>query len=215
MKITAKEVLLNTWRDNKLFFISALIAILLFAFTPIASASLGTYQQNTCVDIKTVSNSTAINISSLSWPNSTVIVNNKVMNKTDHTFNYTYCGTKVAGKYIYDYVDASGNVYVNDFVVTPSGDLTSNTFFIILLILSFALLLIAFIYKNYVFAFISGLTFLVAGVYTMIYGFGNITSTYTYVIAIVIIGLGAILSITSAFDMVNENAGGEEEEVDF
>lgn len=176
---------------------------------PMVSASLGTYAQYSCVDIKTILNTTAVNLSSLSWPNSTAILTSRVMNKTGFTFNYTYCNTKVAGTYVYDYVDAIGNVYVNSFDITPTGNTTSNTFFIILLVLAFALLLIAFIYKNNIFAFISGLVFLVAGVYTMIYGFGDITSLYTRIVSVVIIGLGAILSITSALDLMDETYGRE------
>ncbi len=43
------------------------------------------------------------------------------MTKSGLTFNYTFCNTSDPGKYIYDYFDTEGNVYVNDFTITPSG----------------------------------------------------------------------------------------------
>ena len=186
-----------------------LVILVITLSTNLVSASLGTYAQYSCVDIKTILNTTAVNISTLSWPNSTVILTNGEMTKSGYTFNYTFCDTKVAGTYIYDYVDASGNVYVNSFDATPTGDTTSNTFFIIMILFAFALLITAFIFKNNVFAFISGCVFLVAGVYTMIYGFGDITSLYTRLVSFVVIGLGMLLSITSALDAVNDNYGND------
>ena len=200
--------------NQKYVFIVLLAIILAGTILPLASASLGTYQQNSCVDIKTILNTTAANISSLSWPNSTAIITNRVMNKTGYTFNYTFCSTRVEGTYVYDYVDAIGNVYVNNFIVTPTGDTTSNTFFVVFCIISVVLLLLAYVFKNTVFAFLSGLAFLVTGVYTMINGFGDVTTTYTYIVAVIIIGLGAILAITSALDFMDETygGGGESEE---
>ena len=96
-----------------------LTAILLLSFT---SAGLGTFQQDTCVNIRTILNATAVNISSLSYPNNTVTFIDTPMTKNAQTFNYSFCDTGVIGDYIYDYYDNSGNVYVNDFQITYNGD---------------------------------------------------------------------------------------------
>lgn len=87
----------------------------------LVSASLGSYKLNECVQIKTILNATLVNISTISYPNGTIDVSNLVMDKTGQTFSYIYCNTTQLGTYIYDYFDESGNVYVNDFEVTPSG----------------------------------------------------------------------------------------------
>jgi hypothetical protein len=93
----------------------------------IISASLGSYKQNECVQIKTILNSSAVNISSISYPNSTIIFTSIPMTKVGSTFNYTFCNTTELGIYIYDYNDYEGNVYVNDFEITKTGKLASSS----------------------------------------------------------------------------------------
>lgn len=108
---------LNSW--NKAFMLIAVCTILFLL--QLTSAGLGTFKQNECVNIKTILNTTAVNISSLSYPNSSVAVTNTAMTKTGYTFNYNFCNTSGLGIYIYDYFDAQGNVYVNDFEITGNG----------------------------------------------------------------------------------------------
>jgi disulfide bond formation protein DsbB len=72
---------------------------------------------------------------------------------------------------------------------------------------SLVLLLLAFIFKNYIFAIISGFAFLGTGVYGMIFGFGNMTNLYTRIISYIIIGLGIILTIVSSFDYMKDMSG--------
>lgn len=98
-----------------------LIAFALLFLIPLCSAGLGSFKQNDCVEIKTILNTSAVNISSLSYPNSSIAFTNGGMTKNALTFNYTFCDTSLLGTYIYDYFDAQGNVYVNDFDITPSG----------------------------------------------------------------------------------------------
>ncbi|MBE3128079.1 MAG: hypothetical protein IMZ60_00160 [Actinobacteria bacterium] len=87
----------------------------------VVSASLGTFKQNDCVDIKTILNTTAVTISSLNYPNSSKVLGITSMTKTGLTFNYTFCNTSTSGRYNYDYNDSEGNVYVNDFEINPAG----------------------------------------------------------------------------------------------
>lgn len=102
-----------------------LILFLVFLI-PVVSAlysggNLGTFEQNKCVDIKTILNTTSANISTISYPNTTIAVSDKAMTQNGKTFNYTFCSTNSLGEYIYDYFDAEGNVYVNSFTITPNG----------------------------------------------------------------------------------------------
>jgi hypothetical protein len=129
---------------NKL---NIVIAILLL--TTLVSSSLGTYKQNECIDIKTILNSTWVNISTINSPSSVTLISNQEMTKNGMTFNYTFCDTSQLGKYIYDYYDASGNVYVNDFEITESGTKVSLSNIIIVI----------------VFLFLSGLTFFLGNTY--------------------------------------------------
>lgn len=106
------------------------------------SANLGTFKQNDCVIIKTILNVSYVNISSLSYPNSSIALTNEPMTKTGYTFNYSFCNTSDIGIYLYDYNDDLGNVYVNYFNITPTGtELTIAQGIIYFFILIFFILL--------------------------------------------------------------------------
>lgn len=103
----------------KKYILSLLVIILFITFS---SASLGSFQQRECVEIKTILNATSVNISTISFPNSTIAISNQPMTLTGtSTFNFTFCDTAEFGAYIYDYVDNDGNVFVNDFIITKNG----------------------------------------------------------------------------------------------
>jgi len=111
----------------------------------LTSASLGFYKQGECVNIKTILNSTWVNISTISSPNSTVIYSQQSMQKVGQTFNFSFCNTSDLGNYIYDYYDNSGKVYVNDFEITYSGDSISEAQAILYIGLFAVLLFIFFV----------------------------------------------------------------------
>lgn len=130
------------------------IMLLVLMILPTVSADLGTYLKGSCVDVKTILNSTTVNISSISYPNSTVAISNKLMTKTASTFNYTFCNTNDLGIYNYDYFDNLGNVYANSFTISATGTELSTSqaviymaSFIILLPLFFLALFGAFTLK--------------------------------------------------------------------
>ncbi len=102
--------------------------IFLIFLINLTSGSLGSFEQRECVEIKTILNTTAVNISTISFPNSSIAVSNQVMTLSGaSTFNFTFCETATIGKYIYDYVDTEGQVFVNDFTITKNGfDITTS-----------------------------------------------------------------------------------------
>ena len=120
-----------------------LTLILCILLITTVSAGLGTFQKDECVNIKTILDATTVNISTISYPNSTIAVSNKVMTKNGLTFNYSFCNTSTLGTYIYDYFDDEDNVYVNSFEITPTGtELTTEQTYIYILALVFLVLLI-------------------------------------------------------------------------
>jgi hypothetical protein len=104
---------------NKLMLVMLvmLLGLFLIGSLGIASASLGGYDPNDCVNIKTILNTSAVTISSISYPNSSTALGITPMEKNGMTFNYTFCDTSISGTYNYDYNDSEGNVYVNDFII--------------------------------------------------------------------------------------------------
>jgi hypothetical protein len=97
------------------------LIVLLTAIMPLVSANLGTFKTGECVDIKTILNASWVNISTISYPNSSLIISNVDMSKNGQTFNYTFCDTSTLGTYTYDYFDSNDNVYVNDFLINTAG----------------------------------------------------------------------------------------------
>ena len=98
-----------------------IVAVVMSFLLPLCSASLGVYKQDECINIRTILNTSSVNISTITYPNSTIALSNQNMSKTVYTFNYLFCSTHEIGTYIYDYFDAEGNVYVNDFKITLTG----------------------------------------------------------------------------------------------
>ena len=126
-----------------------LLTIILGIFLiTLASASLPAVEQNVCIQIKTILNTSSVNISTITYPNETTLFLNKDMTKNALTFNYTFCGTDTIGIYIYDYFDAEGKVYVNDFEVTPTGFIleTSDSLLYIIILIATFILFLAFLY---------------------------------------------------------------------
>lgn len=101
-------------------------------------------------------------------------------------------------------------------VVTTDGQspATSTNFFLILISLCLVILTLGIVFENYILGFLSGLLFLITGTYTMIYGFATILSTYSRMVAAVIIGIGMIITIVSSLELTGVLEGGGEEESD-
>jgi hypothetical protein len=131
---------------NKLS-LAIITTLLLIGFV---SADLGTYEQDSCVNIKTILNSTWVNISSLSYPNSSIALTQKSMSKNGVTFNYSFCNTNELGVYIYDYYDNTGEVYVNTFTITREGVENENGVYVTIWLAGFVLLYLGFIYRRVV-----------------------------------------------------------------
>lgn len=105
----------------KKIILSLVIGILMISF---ASAYLGSFKQNECVNIVTNLNSTSVNITNVNTPspNSQVILTNQVMTANGNLFNFTFCNTSTIGRYTYGYCDNLGECYSNDFEVNPTGE---------------------------------------------------------------------------------------------
>jgi hypothetical protein len=55
--------------------------------------------------------------------------------------------------------------------------------------------------------FISGISFIITGVYSMIYGIADLADLYTRAIAIVCLGLGFIIMFMSAYSFLEDGGG--------
>ena len=188
---------------NKIY-LSLIIALLLVL--PLASASLGNFNPCDPVDVKTILNTSSVTLSTLNYPDGSLALSNKAMqNVAGKTWNYTFSNTCTIGTYNYDYFDAKGNTYVNNFSI-GNGGITIPIF----LFLGWALLFAFALYRHNEFLrLFSGFMAIVAGIYTMIYGLGNFADDYTRTIAYVSIGWGLISCFISVYQMYeDDNDGG-------
>lgn len=112
----------------------------------------------------------------------------------------------------------SGNL-LDSYEVTPTGGdrLNSLSIFIILIISSLSIILLGIVIGNEYIGFIGGALMIISGVYSMIYGIGNLSDTWTQAISYVIIGLGLIFEISAGYSAVAGSGlmsrirGGEED----
>lgn len=188
---------------NKLY----LSLLIVFLILPIVSANLGTFKQNECVDIKTILNTTNVTLSTLSYPDGNYIINNQQMqNIAGFTWNYTTCNTTQLGTYVYDYFDNEGNVYVNDFNITPSGNSgSSNIVFIVFIIIMLYLInLIGFFGKNIPMTILGGMALLGLGIYTINNGIIIYRDWLTNYFSYITIAWGAVSALWAGIEQIQE-----------
>jgi hypothetical protein len=180
-----------------------LLGMFLLSFT---SASLGTFKQNDCVDIKTILNISAVTISSLNYPNSSTALNIIEMDKNGLTFNYTFCNTLLVGTYNYDYNDTEGNVYVNSFDVTPSGESGSSNqiFFILFFVVAYGIGFFGFFGKNMLISFLGGIAMIFLGIYTSTNGIIIYKDAFTSALSNITLGIGFIFMLLPIVEYLQE-----------
>ena len=177
-----------------------------------AESNLGTFKQNDCISLyQLCDNCTYVNITSITYPNSTLTSINEAMTKVGVDYNYTFC-TSVLGDYSYKVCgdkDGAFQCEVINFNLTPTGD---NRGFGIFLILIFASIIMfgGSFYLDFDWGiFLGGVLFTLSGIYAMIYGIGDLADLYTRGIAIISIGLGIVFSVASIFN-ISKGEGAEE-----
>jgi hypothetical protein len=199
-----------------------LLLVLTLLSVNIVSASignLGTFKVNSCINLlQTCADCTYNNISSVTQPDGIKGIGQVAMTKLGTEYTYSFCNTTKAGTYnVNGFGDATGALtkWNYNFKVTPTGAEDNTLFFIIIILIATGLILLGFIFKNYIFAFFGGLTFLICGVYGMIYGYGDVTTNFTRMVSYILIGLGGLITILSGLDLLKSVEGKEDNAEDF
>jgi hypothetical protein len=112
-------------------------------------ASLGTFKQNECIDLKqSCADCSYINFTRVSYPDGTRAMNNTVATKDGSIFNLEFCNTDQLGTYIVEGigdVEGTDTVFAYDFEITylgktlDSGKAMMSIGFLALLVLIFFL----------------------------------------------------------------------------
>lgn len=199
------------------------LVLIVFVALMISSAfaldSLGTFKQYDSVRITQVCQDASwINISSIALPNSTIVYpNTRMISAGSGEFYFIFNKTADLGKYdVRGISDGCEKTFAVYFTITPTvGAEDNTTMFIIIGLIAILLLILGALTRNYIFSTISGFTILIAGIYSMIYGFGSITNVYTQMISVIIAGIGAIITIISSLGLLEDfDFGGSKEDDD-
>ena len=199
--------------NSKLYLLAFMFILFLLPILSATEQSLGTYKQNTCINLKqTCSNCTYVNITSILAPNSNKILDQVTMEKSGTDYNYTICTTGLIGTYTYNTLgDINGVATVQPvtFEVTPSGFGDSLGFYFIMILLCGGVITLGFLVKDGWFVIFGGVALMVLGIYSVNNGIaGYRDMMLTWAVAIFEIGTGAYLSINSALEMMDIDLGG-------
>jgi len=197
---------------NKIYLI-LIFSIALISLT--SASSLGVFKQNDCVSLyQLCANCTYVNISSVSYPNSTVLNINTIMTKSNVDYNYTFCETSIIGDYNYKVCGDKDGIFQCEsisFIITPTGDNRGFGIFLVLVFASMILFTAAYLLDFEWGIFLSGILFILSGIYSMIYGIADLADLYTRGIAVILIGIGFVFIVASLFN-ISKGEGVEEDE---
>jgi len=127
-------------------------------------------------------------------PNQDVIVLNLPMTKNNTIYNYTLTNTNVLGSYkLKTYCTNgtfSGENVDGHLKVTTTGKAIEFKTTIYLLLVALVLFIIAL--------------FLVAGIYIMVYGLGDVSDMYTRAIALITLSFGLLITLTAGWELLDD-----------
>jgi hypothetical protein len=165
------------------------------------------FKQYDIITLKqTCDSCTYVNLSSISYPNSTLSYINSLMTKQGVDYNYSFSDTSTLGTYLYVVAgdkDSGFDTETFCFEVTTSGKDSNNKIPLFLLGFSILILILGFIFKSPPVGFFAGILLSMTGIYVMIYGLGDIADLYTQAFAIIILAFGLLMlfiGLMSFFD---------------
>lgn len=184
---------------NKILGLISVFIVIIFSivFVNAQIESLGTVRLNQCISLKqSCGNCTYSNITAITYPNKTTINVSYVMTKQDTMYYYTFCDNNQQGEFIVD-----GKSDVNGVVKAWAYDYTVQTgspwIWITLIVIAFLFLFGSFIVDEEIILYLSGIFFLITGIYVMINGLDlmNIKDLYVKTVAYAFIGIGLLFTV--------------------
>lgn len=197
-------------RNKKLFILFFCLFISIFLVSSVCALdSLGTFKKGQQVRITQVcADATQVNITSISYPNSTPAAANIQMIKSGQEFYYWFYGTNVVGRYdVRGVSDGCEKTFATYFEITSDGSektliKTDLQFFIFFFIsLGFGLLLgILGIYNDARILIFSAIGFFSAGLLSYYYSQFLFMPFLSYSTTIICVGLGMIALAYSIYE---------------
>lgn len=197
---------------NKNIILFGLITFALLSSSLVSALDdLGTFKQNTCVRVaQTCASCTYVNISSISnsYNNDTLISNVEMTSFGNGEWYYNFCSTGVIGRYDVrgkGDLDGTATSFATYFEITPSGFQGTLGFYIVLICICAGVIILGFGIGEAWFVVLGGFALIVVGVYSINSGVAGFRDMFvTWAIGIFEISIGAILSIGSAIEKIED-----------
>jgi len=184
---------------NKVILISMMSIFLLTLVSSLDSGGILTGKQNNNIQLpQECASCSYVNITSIQYPDMTREFINTEMTKQGTSFNYTFSTTDQLGTYTYCFlgdVDGIDTVGCKDFQITSTGSKGSMFYIILITALAVIFLLTTLFVDEEFFVYISGVLWLVGGIYLMINGLDIMNDVNTRYLSYVYIGLGMLFTI--------------------
>jgi len=144
-------------------------------------------------------------------PNEDVVIRDEPMTRNFPTYNYTFTNTSDLGYYKI-YVYCSNGVfggYDEDIIlqVTTTGRTPEIKVAIFMLVISLIAFILALYLKSHSIGFISGILLMMAGIYQMVYGFGDVANLYTQATAYIVLAFGLFVMLISGIEWLEDSGG--------
>ena len=189
----------------------AIFLVLLVCLTVSVSAegSLDEIKQNTQATLyQLCSNCTYVNLTSVKFPDSSILTVGVLMDKNGEDYTYGFNQTSQLGSYQYNVCgDKNGEVKCEPlyFTVTPSGFTDSIGFYIIVLLIISGLIFLGFYVRDGWFVVAGGMLLLIYGVYSINNGIAGQKDMFlTWGIGLFEIFMGGYLSMRASFEIMQE-----------
>jgi hypothetical protein len=186
-----------------------IICLALMLVPMVSAVNIGTFKLGEDVEITNycaAGTCTYINISSVKFPDSSMLYINEAMTKNGNNYAYTFNGTTTIGDYTFVTCgNPDGVVYCDSdtFTVTPNGFVNSPLFYIIFLLVAIGLIVLGYSVQDYWLIILGGFVLFLFGLYVLLYGIAGMKDTaYTWGIGIVVIMVGAYFGIRAAMEQL-------------
>lgn len=150
--------------------------------------------------------------------NGIILYNNTEMTGQGSYFNLTLKphDTDYTGWYMGQMVCSDGALQGDEqfyWQVTPTGAESNTSMFLIIGAVLIVVVLLGYLLSNLYIVAIGGMAATILGIYSMVQGFAGVQNDYTRMIAVIAIGIGLILFLSSAYSLVNSYGDTGYEEV--
>jgi hypothetical protein len=183
--------------------------LILLLVIPLATAqveSFGTFKQNQQVNLIQTWNGTKCNVTSITAPDSTLIITGRLMTKNGLKFNLTLIDSQVFRIGEYNVCgDCDSSPWCANFNITPSGYTSTLGFFILFLVFIVLIFVMGMSLKNNWIMMLGSILVLILGFFVIVNGVDVIKDTNTtWAIGIILWALGIYFIFLSVEEVKKE-----------